>query len=271
MEYKDYYKTLGLDKSATDKYPDCFGTLVSYGDNLIGDQSGVGPQTGCMGTAWQASDQVGGGGSPVIDPLLYPLANNGGQTRTHALRPGSPAVDKATCSDIGGDPITNDQRFESRPWGPPAACDVGAYEAKPDPTNIKTATPATNVAYHGEVTYTIVVTNSAAGHMYKASVDDILPNNVTFARWLPGGKPDGALSAPDSISWAGPISGGQTITFAFVVTHTGSYGDVVTNTASYNYSFGSGGADAVFEVEGPPIVIAKVKVYLPVVLKAVKP
>ena len=36
--------------------------------------------------------------SGVIDPLLGPLADNGGPTFTHALLPGSPAID-------AGDPL----------------------------------------------------------------------------------------------------------------------------------------------------------------------
>ena len=55
--------------------------------------------------------------------LLDPLANNGGSTMTHALLPGSPAIDAvplASCT------VSTDQRGESRPQG--AACDIGAFE-----------------------------------------------------------------------------------------------------------------------------------------------
>ncbi|MBW6466871.1 MAG: hypothetical protein K0B06_10230, partial [Brevefilum sp.] len=56
------------------------------------------------------------------DPMLGPLANNGGPTLTHALLPGSPAID---AGSIAYCPIT-DQRGVSRPQG--TACDIGAYE-----------------------------------------------------------------------------------------------------------------------------------------------
>ncbi len=59
---------------------------------------------------------------PNSDPLLGPLANNGGLTPTHALLPGSLAIDSATpdmCTSI-------DQRGISRPQG--TQCDRGAYE-----------------------------------------------------------------------------------------------------------------------------------------------
>jgi hypothetical protein len=56
------------------------------------------------------------------DPLLAPLANNGGPTQTRALLPGSPAVDKYT----GADCPSLDQRAYKRPAG--SACDIGAFE-----------------------------------------------------------------------------------------------------------------------------------------------
>ncbi|HSI79054.1 MAG TPA: choice-of-anchor Q domain-containing protein [Solirubrobacterales bacterium] len=55
---------------------------------------------------------------PATDPLLLPLADNGGPTLTHALRPRSPAVGAA---DRGDHPAA-DQR------GAPRGFDVGAYE-----------------------------------------------------------------------------------------------------------------------------------------------
>ncbi len=59
------------------------------------------------------------------DPLLGPLADNGGPTQTHALLIGSPAIDNASLADC--EPI--DQRGVNRPQGP--GCDFGAYEWLP--------------------------------------------------------------------------------------------------------------------------------------------
>ncbi|MBN1263936.1 MAG: hypothetical protein JXA25_00480 [Anaerolineales bacterium] len=56
------------------------------------------------------------------NPQLAPLADNGGNTKTHALQINSPVLDAAT----GSCPL-EDQRHESRPSGP--ACDLGAYES----------------------------------------------------------------------------------------------------------------------------------------------
>ena len=56
------------------------------------------------------------------DPMLGPLADNGGATQTHALLSGSPAIDAGTNSNCPA----SDQRGVARPQGP--ACDIGAYE-----------------------------------------------------------------------------------------------------------------------------------------------
>ncbi len=57
------------------------------------------------------------------NPLLGPLASNGGFAPTQALLPRSPAIDRARF----GCPST-DQRKVARPQG--ARCDIGAYERK---------------------------------------------------------------------------------------------------------------------------------------------
>jgi hypothetical protein len=67
------------------------------------------------------SDGTCGAELSAADPLLGPLANNGGPTQTHALLLGSPAID---TGDNGACPAT-DQRGYVRNVGP---CDIGAYE-----------------------------------------------------------------------------------------------------------------------------------------------
>jgi len=66
--------------------------------------------------------------SPIIiaDPLLAPLNDNGGPTLTHALLPGSPAI------DAGNNVLhlETDQRGRSRVSG--AAPDIGAFEVQTD-------------------------------------------------------------------------------------------------------------------------------------------
>jgi len=93
---------------------DCFSSgsdLSGIGENLNTDDS-------CPGFTLMA------------DPLLQPLANNGGLTNTHALDAGSPAIDAAPdCTTLGGLVVTIDQRGQSRPGG--SFCDLGAYEFVP--------------------------------------------------------------------------------------------------------------------------------------------
>ncbi|MDQ6948176.1 MAG: hypothetical protein M3256_18395, partial [Actinomycetota bacterium] len=70
------------------------------------------------------------------NPLLGPLADNGGPTMTHALLAGSPAIDAVGA---GCPPPATDQRGVTRPQGP--TCDIGAFEAAagvPRPTTTTT-------------------------------------------------------------------------------------------------------------------------------------
>ena len=81
------------------------------------------------------SDGTGGLSGPGdisgVDPLLGPLADNGGPTLTHALLLGSPAID---AGDNSGAPAT-DQRGVTRPIDGDgdniATVDMGAYEYAP--------------------------------------------------------------------------------------------------------------------------------------------
>jgi hypothetical protein len=88
------------------------GGIASSGYNLVGDGTGgtITPATG---------DQIGTFESP-IDPLLGPLADNGGPTKTCALLAGSPAIN-------AGDPDAPavDQRNYDRQDAP----DIGAFES----------------------------------------------------------------------------------------------------------------------------------------------
>jgi hypothetical protein len=77
---------------------------------------GGGPFTGANDLADDATCTFAG--SPQ-NPLLVALANNGGQTDTHAVAAGSPAINAGgSCS------TTTDQRGVARE----GACDIGAYE-----------------------------------------------------------------------------------------------------------------------------------------------
>lgn len=99
---------------------DVSSIIVSQGFNLIGDSSGS--------SGWTASDLLN------RNPLLAPLGNNGGPTLTHALMPGSPAIN-AGSNDLARNPTTNrmlsgDQRdFARFIGGMGGIVDIGSYES----------------------------------------------------------------------------------------------------------------------------------------------
>jgi CSLREA domain-containing protein len=101
--------------------PDCAGDLES-GYDLIGNGAG------CLGPSAARHDIVGTPASP-INPLVSPLAQNGGPTPTRSLAAGSPALNAGHpgTPGSGGDACTaTDQRGAARPGG--TRCDIGAFE-----------------------------------------------------------------------------------------------------------------------------------------------
>jgi Novel STAND NTPase 1 len=100
--------------------PDILGALTSQGYNLIQntkDTTFVPNQAHETDLLQVAPSALG------IDPLLK---DNNGATQTHALLPGSVAIDRIPLSDCRIKDISTDQRGVRRPQG--VACDIGAYE-----------------------------------------------------------------------------------------------------------------------------------------------
>ena len=125
--------------------------------------------------------------------------------------------------------------------------------APPELALRKEVTPDTDIPYHSEVTYTLVLSNEGVADAYGTVLTDELPAGVEFGRWVAGGRPVGAVEeAGGVVRWTGTVTSGEALTFAFVVTHTGGYGDVVLNTAQYDHASGSGSAGAAASVVGPP-------------------
>lgn len=110
--------TVGNTIVANNSSPNCntIAAVDSMGHNLESDDT-------CDFD--QSSDLIN------TDPFLGPLQDNDGLTRTHALLPGSPAIDAGTND---GCPST-DQRSVPRPvdgnLDDRAICDIGAYEYTP--------------------------------------------------------------------------------------------------------------------------------------------
>jgi len=132
-----------------DFIPDPEGVLiVEY--SVIGDNNftGLAEAQSPDANGNLIGQSIDNGGSGIINPLLGPLANNGGPTMTHALSPGSPAIDMGDPNfdpdDPDGNPMTDDampydQRGEPfvRVYDGDGAggphIDIGAFERQPNP------------------------------------------------------------------------------------------------------------------------------------------
>ena len=91
---------------------DISGSLASSSHNLIGNTGGV--------SGLDPTDLLN------VDPLLGPLADNGGPTLTHALLPGSPAIDAGDNTDA---PEFDQRGFPRIVNG---VIDIGAFELQRD-------------------------------------------------------------------------------------------------------------------------------------------
>jgi len=106
-----------------------FGTVTSYGYNVSSDDGG--------GYLNRPGDQIN------TDPLLGPLQDNGGSTFTHALLPGSPAINTGDSNFTP--PPFYDQRGPGFDRIRGSRIDIGSFEvqapATPTPTPTATPTP----------------------------------------------------------------------------------------------------------------------------------
>ncbi len=119
------HQTIGTDA-------DFFGSIIA--GNTSGDCGGVFIDSLGFNISTSDCNLTDPTDMPDTDPLIGPLQDNGGATRTHALLDGSPAVDltdnEFTCFAVG-----TDQRGVVRPvdgdGDSDAICDSGAFEFEP--------------------------------------------------------------------------------------------------------------------------------------------
>lgn len=96
---------------ANNESGNCSGPVSAFAINFATDNT-------CPGFIQVTTDEL------KLGPLAF---NSPGTTQTHALLPGSIAINAASdCTDLAGNPVDTDQRGVTRPQG--AACDVGAFE-----------------------------------------------------------------------------------------------------------------------------------------------
>ncbi|MCG8556942.1 MAG: hypothetical protein MJD61_16905 [Proteobacteria bacterium] len=116
------------------RWPDCGGGWRdSGGHNLVGD-----PKCPLRG----GFDDMFG-----LDPVMGPLADNGGSTWTHALLPSSPAIDAAGLCGMATDQIGTPR------IGP---CDIGSYEYPAD-VDGDGIIDAMDACWYSDMSFTVVV------------------------------------------------------------------------------------------------------------------
>jgi hypothetical protein len=160
--------------------PDCAGGApVSRGHNIDGD-----------GTCSLA----GPGDLPATDPLLEPIANNGGDTATHMPGASSPVLE---ALPPGPDCPPADQRGIQRPQGP--ACDIGAVERVGVPATPDTPTPSPSPSVTGTTPPTVARTASPTVTRTVLPADTVTPTPTSTR------EPSPTSVAPPSSTPGGPV------------------------------------------------------------------
>jgi uncharacterized repeat protein (TIGR01451 family) len=113
----------------------------------------------------------------------------------------------------------------------------------------KSVSPTTDVAYRGTVTYTVSLENLGSAEDPQVLFTDSLPTQVAFGAWII--SPTNTLLANGAITWTGYVTQDHTLTWKWTATHTGDYGDIVTNTAEFSGTVQVGASEAVFTVSDP--------------------
>ncbi len=183
------------------------GVVTSLGYNLTSDNG--------AGLLTAAGDLLN------TNPLLGPLQDNGGATQTHALLPGSPALDKgaAATDPTTNQPLMTDQRGLSRPVNLAVmnadggnGSDIGAYEHQ---CAALTLTPPTLPGGTAGLAYNQPLSASGGTAPYSFAVT--------------GGTLPAGLTLNSDGTWSGvPVSSGP---FTFTVSATDAFG--CTGSQSY--------------------------------------
>jgi hypothetical protein len=111
--------------SSANIYNNSSGVVMSIGYNLSSDDA--------FGILTGPGDQI------RTNPMVGPLQNNGGHTLTHALLPGSPAIDAGNPNFTP--PPFLDQRGPGFPRVVNGRIDIGSFEVQASPTPTPTPTP----------------------------------------------------------------------------------------------------------------------------------
>jgi len=182
------------------------------------------------GNNLQSPGQTCGDSIPTADPVLGPLADNGGLTLTHALLPGSPAIDAGNAAGCLADYyvgtiLTTDQRGIVRPLDGDgdgiAICDIGAFEVDVSAPN-QPPTASAGGSYN---------VNEGASVTVTASGSDLEGGALTYAWDL---DHDGIFETPGQSATfsAASLDGPSSYTIAVQVTDNS--GLTATDQATVN-------------------------------------
>lgn len=185
--------------------PECGGVLGPTSPRLRTSGGNLAADATCS-TLTATGDRLN------VDPLLGPLASNGGTTQTHALQIGSPALDRAGFTPAGGFCATIDQRGLPRPInvGGGLFCDSGAFELQPGPCAPRPPVQVATIRLSGgRVQATITASTTATTPVNSLSRIDFGPTTrASIDIGLPQGPSRGNVSLP--------LSGPRTFTFTII-------------------------------------------------------
>lgn len=204
---------------------------LTYDHNLIGNNTGTTLAASTGSTPDADGNFIGSGASP-INPLLAPLDDYGGPTKSHALLPGSLAIDHGS----GSDP---DQRGVAVQNG---TRDIGAFESKGftlayvsgsgQSANVNAAFAAPLVVQVTSNEVGVPVAGGVVTYAGPASGAGIAPNPSTAAIAANG---EASLAAT-----ANGTAGGYTVT-ASAAGASGTAEFALTNTQPFGVSLRPGG------------------------------
>lgn len=109
--------------------------------------------------------------------------------------------------------------------------------------------------FHGVLTYTLTLSNTGSIGDPAVLLTDVLPAEVTFARWL---ENPGAGVTSNKITWGGSLAAHTALTFTFQVTHTGDYPQDILNIAEWSSSTRAGQAAATVSIGCAPTYTVQV-------------
>ena len=167
------------------------GDLTSLGYNLSSD--------GAAGYLTATGDQLN------TNPMLGPLQDNGGPTFTHALLPGSPAIDMGDPSFTP--PPDYDQRGPAFSRVFNGRIDIGAFEVQPTPTPSPSPTPTSTPTATATATFTPTPTATATATFSPtpAPTATYTPTPTATATFTPSPTPTPTPTPCDGLNFTNPV------------------------------------------------------------------